>query len=92
MKQVCEAPSFNSGLQEAEGRSYANHPDMKFLLKKLIDDKKMSEDHAEGIMIFSEHVSSHSDYSTLKEGSTYVPLQVAMALKTKQKIEWLLEL
>ena len=72
-------------LHEAEARSYANRPDMKFLVQRLIADGKMSQDHADGIREFSQHFSSKEDYESLKEGSSYVPLEIAMMMKKEAR-------
>ena len=41
-------------IKESEARSYANHTDTKSLIQRLIDDEKMSNNHAEGKEDFSK--------------------------------------
>ena len=41
-------------IQEAESFLDTNHTDMKSLIQRLIDDEKMSNNHAEGIEEFSK--------------------------------------
>ena len=72
-------------LKEAEGRSFKNRTDMKSLIKRLIDDNKMSSDHAEGIEQFAEIVESRHNFSMLKEGSTYVPAVIAISMKEEAR-------
>ena len=40
-------------IQESEARLYASLKDIKNLIQRLIDDEKISNDHAEGIEEFS---------------------------------------
>jgi hypothetical protein len=72
-------------VQEAEARSYANRTDMKSLIQRLIDDGKMSDDHAEGIEEFSNSFSTKIDYEKYRSGSNYVPAEIAMAMKQEEK-------
>ena len=72
-------------IQEAEARSYANRGDMKSLLRRLIDDGKMSDDHAEGIEQFSNIFTRYVDYRKYKFGSSYVPVEIAMSMKEEAK-------
>ena len=72
-------------VQEAEARSYANRTDMKNLIQRLIDDGKMSIDHAEGIEEFSNFFSTKVNYEKYKSGSNYVPAEIAMSMKEEEK-------
>ena len=58
---------------------------MKSLIKRLIDDNKMSSDHEEGIEQFAEIVQSKHNFSMLKEGSTYVPAVIAISMKEESR-------
>ena len=71
-------------VQEAEARSYSNRTDMKNLIQRLIDDKKMTNDHAEGIEEFSQLFSMKVNYDHYKVGSNYVPAEIAMAMKEEK--------
>ena len=42
-------------IQETKARSYANRADTKIIIQRLLDDEKMSNDHAEGIEEFSKY-------------------------------------
>ena len=71
-------------IQEAEARSYANRTDMKILLQRLIDDKKISNDHAERIEEFSIF-SRNVDNMKYKFGSNYVPAEISMSMEEEEK-------
>ena len=57
---------------------------MKGLIQRLIDDEKMSNDHAEGMEEFSESFSRNVDYTKYKFVSNYVPAEITMYLKEKE--------
>ena len=68
-------------LHQAEARSVANRSDMKGLLKGLVDEGIISNNHADSIEEYSKHCSEETDYSNYKIGATYVPLEVALSMK-----------
>ena len=72
-------------LREAEARSYNYRTDMKSLIKRLIDDNKMSQDHAEGIEQYATFLDGRFDFLKLKRGSTYVPTEVAISMKEEAR-------
>ena len=72
-------------LREAETRSYNHRTDMKSLIKRLIDDNKLSPDHAEGIEQYATFVEGRFDFSNLKIGSTYVPTEIAISMKEEAR-------
>lgn len=72
-------------LREAEARSYNHRTDMKSLIQRLIDDKKMSPDHAEGIEKYSAFVDGRYDFTNLKRGSSYVPTEIANSMKEEAR-------
>ena len=72
-------------LREAEGRSFRYRTDMKSLIKQLIDDKKMSPDHAEGIEKYAMFVDRRFNFLKLKESSTYVPAEIAISMKEEAR-------
>ena len=57
---------------------------MKGLIQRLIDDEKMSNDHAEGIEEFSESFSRNVDYTKYKFVSNYVPAEIAMSMMEEE--------
>ena len=71
-------------IKESESHSYDNRTDMKDLIQRLIDDEKMSNDHAEGIEEFSESFSRNVDYKKYKIVSNYVPAEIAMSMKEEE--------
>ena len=72
-------------LYQAEARSIANRSDMKSLLKRSVDDGKMSNFHANGIEEYSEYYSRNKDYEKYKFGATYVPFEIALGLKKEAR-------
>ena len=73
-------------VQEAEAQSYTNRTDVKSLNQRLIiDNGKMTDDHAEGIEEFSNLFSTKIDYEKYRCGSNYVPAEIAMAMKQEEK-------
>ena len=54
---------------------------MKIIIQGLIDDEKMSNNHAEGIEEFSKIKSRNIDYMKHKFGSNYVPAEITMSMK-----------
>jgi hypothetical protein len=72
-------------LREAEARSYNHRTDMKSLIKRLIDDKKMSPDHVEGIEQYATFVDGRYDFTNLKRGCTYVPTEIAISMKEEAR-------
>ena len=57
---------------------------MKGLSQQLIDDEKMSNDHAEGIEEFSESFSRNVDYTKYKFISNYIPSEIEMSMKEEE--------
>ena len=72
-------------LREAEARSYNHRTDTKSLIKRLIDDKKKSPDHAEGIEQYATFVDGRYDFTNLKRGCTYVPTEIAISMKEEAR-------
>ena len=58
---------------------------MKSIIQRLIDDEKMSNNHAEGIEEFSKIKSGNIDYMKYKFGSNYVPAEITMSMKEEEK-------
>ena len=54
---------------------------MKSIIQRLIDDEKMSNNHAEGIEEFSKIKSRNVDYMKYKLGSNYVPSEILMSMR-----------
>ena len=57
---------------------------MKGVIQRLIDDERMSNDHAEGIEEFSESFSRNVDYTKYKFESNYVPYEITMSIKGEE--------
>ena len=57
---------------------------MKGLIQRLIDDEKMSNDHAEWIEEFSELFSRNVDYTKYKFVSNYVPAETLMSMREEE--------
>ena len=58
---------------------------MKNLIQRMIDDRKMTNDHAEVIEEFSMSFSMKIDYEKYRYGSNYVPVEIAMAMTQEGK-------
>ena len=58
---------------------------MKSLISRLINDGKISNDHAEGIEEFSNIFLQLFDYSKYKYGSTYVLAEISMSMKEEAR-------
>jgi hypothetical protein len=63
----------------------ANRSDMKILLKRLVDDRTISDDHADSVEAYSKLFSENIDYDKYKSAAIFVPVEVAISMKKEAR-------
>ena len=72
-------------IKESESHYYANHTDTEGLIKKLTENEKTLNNHAEEIKYFSKPFSGNVDNTKFKFGPNNVPSEIVMSTKEEEK-------